>query len=193
MCTDDPYGVIKKLTSSLWLAQTDFWHPHQGWTRLHLKVSLRVWLDWKQRQNFRSKVRMDSCYNSGVQLLSSVLGILCKSWSITFRALREPGPNPTLTWTIFCISPSSPIKTHRFEIQSNISVDLTKLSIVRPAAGSFHAEYVQSRFISYFDNYFMHHGRLLSRDARGLRSAGAGRSVKFVVGVGGECLSMLFF
>lgn len=59
---------------------------------------------------------------------------------------------------------------------------LTKLWIVRPAAGSFHGECVQSRLISYFDNYFMHRERLLSRDERGLRSAGAGRSVKFMGG-----------
>lgn len=67
-------------------------------------------------------------------------------------------------------------------------MNLAKLLMVRPAAGSFHGEYVQFQFISYFDNYFMHHERLLSRDEHGLRAAGAGRSVKFVgwgVGVGG--------
>lgn len=39
MCTDDPYGVIKKFSSSLWLAQTDIWHPHQGWAGVHLKAN----------------------------------------------------------------------------------------------------------------------------------------------------------
>lgn len=153
---------IKKFSSSLWLAQTVLASSpglNQGSLKNQPKTPifrrrtdcwLRVWLYWKKRQNLRSKVRMNSRYNSGSQLLSSVLGLLCKSWSITFWSLREPGP----------------------------------ISIVRPAAGSFHGEYVQSRFISYFVNYFMHHERLLSRDVRGLRSAGAGRSVKFV-GVGG--------
>lgn len=85
---------------------------------------------------------------------------------------------------IFCVCPSSPIKLTGLTFNQSFLWKLTRLWTVRPAAGSFHSECVQSRFISYFDNYLMPHERLLSRDERGLRSAGAGRSVKFV-GVGG--------
>lgn len=195
MRTDDPYGVIKKFTSSLWLAQTDFWHPHQGWTNQTPPFSGGGWIAGLEFDCIEKRGQIFGQRSEWINVITLIAKFCLQLWVFCENPaapLREPGPNRTFTWRIFCVSPSSTIKTYRFEIQSNISLELTKLSIDQMPApfmvnmfnpDLFHISITILCTMSTFSARMYAVYVLLVQ--KGLSSLGGGWGVK--------CLFMLFF